>query len=223
MRHIAFVSLLLITSFAAFGFEVDESKIQTPQDALEALKAGNQRFVSGATLDQDFKKQIEKTKSGQAPYAVILSCLDSRVPPEIVFDQGIGDLFVGRVAGNIEDTHMLGSMEFATEVVGSRLLVVLGHTSCGAVIGACENVKLDKLTDLLSDIRPAVAAVEAAHPGEDVCHGPLVDLAAEENVRRTIRDIREKSQIIADREKQGKLMVVGAMYDVATGEVRFLQ
>ncbi|ANM32183.1 hypothetical protein ABI59_10070 [Acidobacteria bacterium Mor1] len=206
----------------ALGYEVDESKIKTPQAALEALKAGNERFVSGKPLNQDYARQIEKTKGGQQPYATILSCLDSRVPPEILFDQGIGDLFVGRVAGNIEDIHMLGSFEFAKEVVGTRLLVVLGHTSCGAVKGACQNVKLDNLTHLLSEIRPAVAAAEAANPGKDVCEGALVDQVAAENVLRTVHDIREKSQIIVELERKGKLKVVGAMYDISTGRVTFL-
>jgi carbonic anhydrase len=222
MRSVALLTALLLVAPAAHGFEVDESKIKTPKQALEALKAGNERFVSGKPLNQDYRKQIEKTSGGQQPYATILSCLDSRVPPEILFDQGIGDLFVGRVAGNIEDIHMLGSFEFAKQVVGTKLLVVLGHTSCGAVIGACQNVKLDNLTHLLSEIRPAVATVEAAHPGKDVCAKPLVDEVAAENVRRTIRDIREKSQVIVDLEKQGKLMVVGAMYDIGTGKVTFL-
>jgi carbonic anhydrase len=223
MKTTVIATVIALASLAAFGFEVDEAKIKTPQQALEALKKGNERFVSGKPLNQDFLKQIEKTKGGQQPYATILSCLDSRVPPEILFDQGIGDLFVGRVAGNIEDIHMLGSFEFAKEVVGTKLLVVLGHTSCGAVIGACQNVKLDNLTHLLSEIRPAVAAVEAAHPGKDVCAKPTVDLVAEENVRRTVQDLREKSAVLADLEAEGKLMVVGAMYDISTGKVRFLE
>lgn len=219
MKPILMLSLCLMVAGAG-AFEVDESKIKSPDDALAALKAGNERFVSGEVLDQDFHRQIEKTAEGQRPYATVLSCLDSRVPPEILFDQGIGDIFVGRVAGNIEDIHMLGSAEFATQLVGTKLLVVLGHTSCGAVKGACANAKLGNLTHLLDEIRPAVSAVEAAHPDKDVCTDH-VDTVAEENVRKTIRDIREKSAVIADLEKQGKVKVVGAMYDVATGEVRF--
>jgi carbonic anhydrase len=222
MKRIALLTMLSVLASAAFAFEVDESKIKTPEDALEALKAGNERFVRGEPLAQDFGKQIDKTRAGQKPYATILTCLDSRVPAEIVFDQGIGDLFVGRVAGNIEDIHMIGSLEFATEVVGTKLVVVLGHTSCGAVKGACQNVKLGNLTHLLAEIRPAVETVQEAHPDKDVCTGPAVDRIAEENVRRTIRDIREKSEIISKLEKQGKLMVVGAIYDISTGKVSFL-
>ena len=226
------ISLVLLTglvlgpggtraSEGAAPFEVDEATIETPQEALQALKDGNERFVKGTPLSQDYRRQMAKTKDGQQPYATIISCLDSRVPPEIIFDQGIGDVFVGRVAGNVEDVHMLGSVEFAKEVVGTKLLVILGHTSCGAVKGACANVELGNLTHLLSEIRPAVAAVQAENPGEDVCQEELVDQVAEENVRRTVREIREKSQIVSELEKQGKLMVVGAMYDISTGEVRF--
>lgn len=216
-------SLAVLLSTSVFADEVDESKISTPQEALQALIDGNERFVSGETLDQDFKEQIEKTSTGQAPYAAVLSCLDSRVPPEIVFDQGIGDLFVGRVAGNIEDIHMIGSFEFAKVVKGTKLLVVMGHTSCGAVGGACANVKLDNLTHLLSEIRPAVELVQTRHPNKDVCVTPYVDEIAEENVIRTIKDIRAKSQAISDLEEEGRLMLVGAMYDISTGAVRFLE
>lgn len=217
------LTLALLASVPAHAFEVDESEIKTPNDALEALIEGNKRFVDGKPLRQDFERQIAKTADGQAPYATVLSCLDSRVPPEIVFDQGIGDLFVGRVAGNIEDIHMLGSFEFAKAVKGTKLLVVMGHTSCGAVGGACENVKLGNLTHLLAEIRPAVELVESRHPGENVCAAPHVDEIAEENVKKTVRDIREKSKTIADLEDEGKLRVVGAMYDIATGEVRFIE
>ena len=220
--RIAVVLLYLFAASAAFAYEVDEAKIKTPQDALQALIDGNERFVSGNTLNQDFKRQIEKTSGGQSPYVAVLSCLDSRVPPEIVFDQGIGDMFVGRVAGNIEDIHMIGSFEFAKVVVGTKLLVVMGHTSCGAVGGACQDVKLDNLTHLLSDIRPAVELVQTRHPNKNVCADPHVDEIAEENVIRTVKDIRSKSQAISELENEGKLKVVGAMYDVSTGEVTFI-
>jgi carbonic anhydrase len=237
MRTIAILAVLGMASMATNGtapigpatahaspaYQVDETKVESPADALEALIAGNQRFVNGTPLNHDYHRQIAETADGQQPYATILSCLDSRVPPEIIFDQGIGDVFVGRVAGNIEDINILGSIEFAKEVVGTKLLVVLGHTSCGAVKGACQDVKLDNLTHLLSEIRPAVAAVEAQHPGEDVCADALIDLVAEENVRDTISDIRARSQIITDLESSGRLMVVGAMYDISTGKVRFFE
>ncbi len=223
MRFTLSVFLVAIFfSINVFAYEVDESKIATPAEALAALIAGNERFVSGKPLSQDFARQIKDTSLDQSPYATILSCLDSRVPPEIIFDQGIGDLFVGRVAGNIEDIHMLGSFEFAKYVVGTKLLVVMGHTSCGAVGGACANVKLGSLTHLLAEIRPAVELVQERHPEENICLVPHLDEIAEENVLRTVRDIREKSQVINDLESEGKLKVVGAMYDISTGEVRFL-
>jgi carbonic anhydrase len=226
MKNLLVVSLFAFLSSISFAYEVDEvdeADIKTPQDALQALKDGNKRFVSNKPLNQDFLKQIEKTSSGQAPYAAILSCLDSRVPPEIVFDQGIGDVFVGRVAGNIEDINMIGSFEFAKVVKGTKLLVVMGHTSCGAVGGACQDVKLDNLTHLLSDIRPAVELVQTRHPNENICVDPHVDEIAEENVIRTVKDIRAKSQAISELEAEGKLLIVGAMYDVGTGEVTFME
>jgi len=136
---------LMLTSTATVAFEVDESKITTPDEALAALTAGNERFVSGKPLNQDFSRQIAKTSEDQQPYATILSCLDSRIPPEIIFDQGIGDVFVGRVAGNVESVNMVGSFEFATALKGVKLLVVMGHTSCGAVAGACQGAKLGKV------------------------------------------------------------------------------
>ncbi len=217
------VSLLtLFVMSSAMAFEVDESKITTPQQALDALKSGNERFVTGDVINQDFEKQIAKTSSGQQPYATILSCLDSRIPPEIVFDQGIGDVFVGRVAGNIEDNHMLGSFEFATELSGTKLIVVMGHTSCGAVGGACANAKLGNLTQLLTEITPAVDLVKAKNPGKDVCAAPHMDEIAEENVIKTVKDIRERSPVIAALENSGKIMVVGAMYDLTSGEVTFM-
>ena len=212
---------LLITSTAT-AFEVDESKITTPDEAIAALKAGNERFVSGNMINQDFGKQIEKTSGGQNPYATVLSCLDSRIPTEIVFDQGIGDIFVGRVAGNVEDINMVGSFEFAAALKGVKAIVIMGHTACGAVGGACQNAKLGNLTLLLDEIQPAVELVKAQHPNENVCDAPLVDDISEANVVKTIKDIRAKSPVIEQLEKEGKVKLVGAMYDITTGKVRFL-
>ena len=212
----------LLTSTAAMAFEVDESKIETPDQALSALIAGNERFVSGDVLNQDYSKQIEKTKTDQNPYAAVLSCLDSRVPPEIIFDQGIGDMFVGRVAGNVESVNMTGSFEFATALKGVKLLVVMGHTSCGAVAGACAGAELGNLTALLGEIKPSVDLVKAEHPGQNACEAPLLDTIAVENVMATIEDIRAMSPIITGLEDEGKLKVVGAMYDITTGKVTFM-
>jgi carbonic anhydrase len=212
----------LFVSNMGMAFEVDENKITTPDEAIAALKAGNDRFVTGNTIQQDFGKQIEKTSGDQKPYAAILSCLDSRIPTEIVFDQGIGDVFVGRVAGNVEDTNMIGSFEFAAALKGVKAIVIMGHTACGAVGGACQNAKLGNLTLLLDEIQPAVELVKREHPNENVCQAPLVDDISEANVAKTINDIRAKSPVIAQLESEGKVKLVGAMYDISTGIVRFL-
>jgi len=204
------------------GESVDEAVITTPDEAIMALKAGNERFLSGDVLDQDFSAQIEATAGGQAPFAGILSCLDSRVPPEILFDQGIGDIFVGRVAGNIEDTNMVGSFEFAGALVNIKLLVVMGHTSCGAVIGACSGAELGNLTALLGQIQPSVDVVAAEFPDGEICEAPLVDRIAMQNVEQTIADIRATSPVLVELETEGKIKIVGAMYDVSTGKVTWL-
>jgi carbonic anhydrase len=194
----------------------------TPAEALEMLKEGNARFVSGAMLDRDYMAQVAQTAQGQFPFAVVLGCIDSRVPPEIVFDQGIGDLFAPRIAGNFENVDILGSMEFATAVAGSKVVVVLGHTSCGAVKGACDHVELGNLTGTLANIAPAVYAVRDDVPGPHTSANPtFVQAVAEENVERTVVDVLERSPVMAELVEAGDLIVVGAMHDVATGEVTF--
>lgn len=194
---------------------------ETPQEELAALKEGNQRFINSERAGHDFHYQINKTKDGQKPYAVILSCLDSRVPPEIVFDQGIGEVFVARVAGNIENNDILGSMEFGTAVTGAKLVVVMGHTKCGAVKGACQNVKLGHLTALLDKIQPAVAKVKKTNPKFNADSYDDIDHVSEENVMMTVANIRKKSKIIRDLEAQNKIRLVGAMYDISSGKVTF--
>lgn len=222
MKYAA-MALGLVLSGSAWAYGVDESKVTTPDEALAALKAGNERFLTGSTLNQDFGKQIGDTAGGQQPYASVLSCLDSRIPPEIIFDQGIGDVFVGRVAGNVEDTAMVGSFEFATEVVGTKVLVIMGHTSCGAVKGACAGVELGNLTGLLDEIEPAIDLAASSFPeAENVCDADHVDHVSEANVRKTIADIRERSDVMRQRELDGKLKIVGAMYDVGTGKVTWM-
>jgi len=219
--HTALLAGLLISS-VGMAYEVEEGKITSPDEAIAALKAGNERFVTGNMINHDFARQIEQTSGGQHPYAAILSCLDSRIPTEIVFDQGIGDVFVGRVAGNVEDVNMVGSFEFAAALKGVKAIVVMGHTSCGAVDGACQGAKLGNLTLLLDEIQPAVELVKLQHPNENVCEVPLVNDISEANVVKTINDIRAKSTIITTLESEGKVKLVGAMYDVSTGKVRFL-
>ncbi len=222
---VAAMTSALVLSASVFAHDhssVDETAITTPDEAIQALKDGNLRFVSGDVLNQDFKAQIEATKGGQQPFAGILSCLDSRVPPEIVFDQGIGDVFVGRVAGNIEDVNMIGSFEFAGELVGVKLLVVMGHTSCGAVAGACAGAELGNLTALLDDIQPAVELVKTGIEGGEMCSAEHVDHMAEANVRKTIEDIRTASPVLVNLEEAGRIKIVGAMYDIGSGVVTWL-
>lgn len=196
---------------------------ETPQEELEALKEGNRRFIQNDQVGHDFHYQIDKTKEGQKPYAVVLSCLDSRVPVEIVFDQGIGQLFVARVAGNIENSDILGSMEYGTAVVGAKLIVVLGHTKCGAVKGAADNVKLGNLTALLQKIEPAVKKVKSTTPNFDSKSDEHIDQVSEENVRLTVKNIRKNSKVIRDLESLNKVRIVGAMYDVSSGTVKFIE
>lgn len=195
----------------------------TPQQVIADLRAGNERYVAGRTTDQNWLAQAERTAiEGQYPKAIVLSCLDSRVPPEIVFDQAIGDIFVGRVAGNFENTDMLGSMEFGTQLAGAKAIVVLGHTACGAVKGTIANARLGNLTQTLANIQPAVAAANRQMPGTSADEPAFVQQVMEENVRITVRDIMERSPVIRELVEQGDLVVVGAWYDLATGKVHWM-
>jgi carbonic anhydrase len=218
MKRILVLVMVAAAAIATAASTKESLAAMKPAEALEKLKQGNGRFVSGAAGPRDLKAQVKATASGQYPFAAVLSCMDSRVPPEIVFDQGIGDLFVLRVAGNVVDTDGLGSLEYATKVVGSKLILVMGHTSCGAVKGAIDDVKLGNLTFLLEKIRPVIAA---SGPGTSN-DAAYVDKAAQANVRQTIREIREKSPIIRELADSGKIGLAGAMYDLATGKVTFL-
>ena len=191
----------------------------TPDAALTLLADGNARFVAGTALRRDYSDQIRATAGAQYPFAVVLGCIDSRVPIETVFDQGIGDIFAARVAGNIVNTELLGSMEFACQLAGSKLVVVLGHTSCGAVKGSISSARLGNLTQLVQKIEPAVEAIEGER---DVDNADYVDGVAEENVRLVIAEIRRDSPVLATMEQESEIRIVGAMYDVSTGAVRFI-
>ena len=191
----------------------------TPDAALTLLTDGNARFVAGTPVRRDYSDQIRATAAGQYPFAVVLGCIDSRVPIETVFDQGIGDIFAARIAGNIVNTEVLGSMEFACRLAGSKLVVVLGHTSCGAVKGAVSSARLGNLTQLVQKIEPAVEAIEGER---DVDNADYVDGVAEENVRMVIAEIRRDSAVLAAMEQEGEIRIVGGMYDVSTGVVRFI-
>jgi carbonic anhydrase len=194
----------------------------TPADVLANLQAGNQRFVAGKSTNQAWLEQAEATASGQFPKAIVLSCLDSRVPVEIVFDQGIGDIFVGRVAGNFVNTDMLGSFEFGAALSGAKVIVVLGHTACGAVKGAIDQAELGNLTATLANIEPAVAA--AGNLGErSSSNHALVERVTIENVRLTINEISARSPVLAGLVAEGKLIIVGGVYDLASGKITWLE
>ncbi|MBL9155072.1 MAG: carbonic anhydrase [Verrucomicrobiales bacterium] len=202
----------------------DEQKKLTPKEVLDELMAGNKRYVEGKVSEPNIKARIEASSSGQYPKAVILSCLDSRVPVELVFDQGIGDVFVGRVAGNVENEDLLGSMEFATKAAGAKLVMVLGHEACGAVKGACDKVEMGNLTGLLKKIEPAVKAVEGFAEAERTSKNhDFVEKVIEQNVRQTVSDIRTSSPILAEMEKKGEILIVGGLYSLEDGSVKLLE
>ena len=191
----------------------------TPRSAIDMLRQGNQRFLDQTPQDRDWSSDIAATAGGQYPFAVVLGCIDSRVPVETVFDQGIGDIFTPRVAGNVVNEDLLGSMEFACKLAGSKAILVLGHTSCGAVKGAIGKARLGNLTALVAKIEPVVeqvaGSVDRDSPG-------FVDAVAEANVVATIDAIRSGSAVLAEMEQAGDIVIAGGMYDVASGEVRFL-
>jgi carbonic anhydrase len=193
----------------------------TPAAALERLKKGNERFVGGKALSRDFLAQVKQTATGQFPFAALVSCLDSRIPPAIVFDQGIGDLFVARVAGNFVNDDILGSLEFATKLSGAKLIVVLGHTECGAVKGACDATQLGLLTATLANINPAVDAVKGNYAPRSSANPKFVQAVTEMNVQLTMQQLRSRSVVLRQMIDKGEVGLVGAMYDVGTGTVTF--
>jgi carbonic anhydrase len=195
----------------------ESQSAMTPAQALERLRDGNARFAANATKPRDWSAKVAATASGQFPFAAVLACMDSRAPIEIVFDQGLGDVFGVRVAGNVVNDDELGSLEYAAKV-GAKLLVVLGHTRCGAVKGAIDGVELGNLTGLLAKIHPAVEAAKCSDAKSDAC----VTSVAEQNVRQSMREIRARSPYLAKYLDEGKIQLVGAMYDVETGRVTFL-
>jgi len=182
------------------------------------LRAGNQRFLNHSTLERDWANDISKTTGGQHPFAIVIGCIDSRVPVETIFDQGIGDIFTARVAGNIVNEDLLGSLEFACKLAGAKAIVVLGHTSCGAIKGAIDGVRLGHLTTLLNKIEPIIDKVSAAMDRDDP---GFADAVAEANIVNTVDVIRDNSEILARMESSGDISIVGAIYNVAAGEVCF--
>jgi carbonic anhydrase len=195
----------------------------TPANALQILKDGNQRFVNNLKYNRNLLQQVNDTRDGQWPFAVVLSCIDSRTSAELVFDQGLGDIFSVRIAGNIVNEDILGSMEFACKVAGSKFIVVLGHTKCGAVKGACDHVEMGNLTALLSKLRPAVDDETETMENRNSSNGDFVENVAEINVKRTIVAIRDRSHILHEMIEQGEIGIVGGMYNVETGVVDFYE
>lgn len=192
----------------------------SPDDVLALLEEGNRRFLDGTLLERDHKQHVAATASGQYPLAAVLSCIDSRVPVETVFDLGIGDVFSARVAGNVLAEDVLGSFEFATQLAGAKLVLVLGHTSCGAVKGAVEGAELGHLTGLLEKITPAVVDV-CGTPTVESAGSDVIDAVARRNVERVLTEIRSRSGILADLEGSGDIRMAGAIYDVRSGAVDF--
>lgn len=190
----------------------------TPDKAIAILKDGNLRFAADKPLKRHLKARVQTTALGQFPFASVVGCIDSRAAPELVFDQSVGDIFVARVAGNTINEDILGSLEYASKVAGSRLVVVLGHTGCGAIKGACDDVKMGNLTTLLEKFKPAVAA--ASTPGEHNSHNhAYVDEVTELNVKQVVQRIRDQSAILKALEDEGKIKIVGALYDTSNGKV----
>lgn len=195
----------------------------TPDTALEILKEGNERFVNNLKANRNLLQQVNDTSNGQFPFATILSCIDSRISAELIFDQGLGDIFSIRIAGNVSNSDILGSMEFATKLAGSKVIVVLGHTRCGAITGACNQVKLGNLTSLLDKIQPAIDQ-ESTIPENRTGENPdFVKRVTEMNVLLTIDEIRKESPIIAEMENNGEIKIIGGLYDVENGNVTFYQ
>jgi carbonic anhydrase len=193
----------------------------TPTIALNLLKEGNKRFINNLKINRNLLQQANETSEGQHPFAVILSCIDSRTSAELIFDQGLGDIFSVRIAGNIINEDILGSMEFGCKVAGAKIIVVLGHTKCGAVKGACDHVEMGNLTGLLAKILPAVNDEQKIKENRTASNPEFVESVAELNVKRTVKSIRERSPILKELIETGEIGIIGGMHDIATGEVTF--
>jgi carbonic anhydrase len=195
----------------------------THEMALNLLKEGNKRFINNLKINRNLLQQANETSDGQHPFAVILSCIDSRTSVELIFDQGLGDVFSIRIAGNIINEDILGSMEFACKVAGSKFIVVLGHSKCGAIKGACDHVEMGNLTALLSKIQPAVYDEKTETENRNSGNSEFVEKVAAINVRRTVTAIMQRSPIIRDMIVRGEIGIIGGNHDIATGEVAFFE
>ena len=195
----------------------------TPAKALQFLKEGNARFVNNLKVNRNLLEQVNDTKDGQFPFAIVLSCIDSRTSAELIFDQGLGDIFSARIAGNILNDDILGSMEFACKLAGTKLIVVLGHSKCGAIKGACQGAELGHLTNLLSKVQVSVNEVKAEMPGVDPTDPTLVSAVAQHNVIHTMDEILDRSDVLRVLFESGQIGIAGAYYDIETGEVQFMK
>jgi carbonic anhydrase len=200
----------------------ETQEILTPDLIIEILKKGNQRFVNNIKAHRNLLEQVNETSTGQFPFAAILSCIDSRTSAELIFDQGLGDIFSIRIAGNILNEDILGSMEFACKIAGSKLIVVLGHTNCGAIIGACDDIKLGHLTTLVNKIKPSIEIETQTETDRNGKNIKFVENVSVNNVKLTVEGIRRRSPILSEMETEKKIKITGGMYDVETGIVKFL-
>ena len=201
----------------------ETQKNLTPDLAFDILKEGNERFVKNLQSNRNLLQQVNETSAGQFPFAAILSCMDSRTSAELIFDQGLGDIFSIRVAGNVLNEDILGSMEYATKAAGAKIIVVLGHSKCGAVVGACNHVELGNLTGLLNKIQPAIEKETVTTEGRDGNNSKFVDNVTKLNVELTIERIRKESAIISGLENEGAIKIIGGVYNVESGKVSFFQ
>lgn len=194
----------------------------SPSRAIELLQEGNERYTNGKMVVRNLNLQQEQTSYGQWPFAAILGCIDSRVPAELIFDQGIGDIFNARVAGNFSNTDILGSLEYSCKVAGAKAVIVLGHSSCGAVKGACDGVELGNITSMLANLKPAIDSVTDETENRTSSNDRFVQKVVESNAHLTVADIRRNSPTLKEMEDSGDIIIVAAVYDVASGKVDFI-
>jgi carbonic anhydrase len=199
----------------------DRQRSVSPAAAIDLLKAGNERFITGKSVNCSLMQQVKATAGGQAPFAAVVGCIDSRVPPELVFDQRIGDIFVARIAGNFVNIDIIGSLEFATKLAGAKAIVVLGHTECGAIKGAIDHAKLGNLTKMLRNFRPAIAAAKGVEGERSSKNNKLVQAVADVNARLAAKMLTDKSAVLRELVQNKQLTIASAMHDVATGKVTF--
>lgn len=204
------------------AFDKARQDAVSPDQALQMLQEGNTRFVNGRSVNCDLLAQVKATADGQAPFAAVVGCIDSRVPPELVFDQQIGDIFAARVAGNFVNTDIIGSLEFATKLAGAKLIVVLGHTECGAVKGAIDDARLGNLTATLANIRPSVIKIKSVEGPQTSKNKKFVQAVADQNAKDAAAMLTARSEVLRDLVAAGKLKIVSGMHDVATGKITWL-